>query len=100
LDNLTEHGVMEAVHSLIKKKQFHHDCSRLSTVRQCIRSVVIEAGRVLADGNYDELLAKATRFRAMGHNVTSHAAMGLLEQCINAASPPEQQVSRAVNCPP
>lgn len=35
---------------------------RLSTIRNCDRVVVIDEGRVVEDGTYDELLAKGGLF--------------------------------------
>jgi ATP-binding cassette, subfamily B, bacterial PglK len=38
---------------------------RLTTVRHCDRLIVIEGGRIAADGPYDELLAQSDVFRAL-----------------------------------
>lgn len=65
LDNLTEQAVMEAVHNL------GHDITtiliahRLTTVRECDGIYVLEKGRVIGQGNYDELKASNKRFQNM-----------------------------------
>ena len=55
LDNMTQKQVSEALDGL--------DCTRiviahrLSTVRNCSRILVMDKGKILEDGTYDELIA-------------------------------------------
>ena len=35
---------------------------RLSTIRHCDRILVLDGGRIIEDGNYDELIAKGGFF--------------------------------------
>jgi ATP-binding cassette, subfamily B, bacterial PglK len=65
LDNITERAVMEAVHNLANRKTLIIIAHRLSTVRNCDRIYLLELGRVVASGKYDELVAHEARFRAM-----------------------------------
>ncbi|WP_428398089.1 ABC transporter ATP-binding protein [Marinobacter salarius] len=65
LDNLTERAVMDAVNRLSKKKTIILIAHRLSTVQACDEIVLMEAGRVSAIGNYEELLASSSVFREM-----------------------------------
>ena len=69
LDNLTEKAVMDAVHNLGHAKTIVLIAHRLSTVRACDTIFMMEAGRVVAQGRYDELIAENQTFRAMagGH---------------------------------
>ncbi len=54
LDNITQKIVSESLDSLkCTRLVIAH---RLSTVRQCDRIVVIDAGRIVEDGNYEELI--------------------------------------------
>jgi ABC-type multidrug transport system fused ATPase/permease subunit len=65
LDNLTEKAVMDAVHNLGHAKTIILIAHRLSTVRDCDMIFMLERGRVVAQGSYDELLESSQKFRAM-----------------------------------
>jgi len=65
LDNLTERAVMDAVHNLGHAKTIILIAHRLSTVRACDTIFMMEHGRVVAQGRYDELIAANQSFRAM-----------------------------------
>ena len=69
LDNLTEKAVMDAVHNLGHAKTIVLIAHRLSTVQACDIIFMMEHGRVVAQGRYDELIAQNQTFRAMagGH---------------------------------
>jgi ATP-binding cassette, subfamily B, bacterial PglK len=69
LDNLTEQAVMEAVHNLGHRKTIVLIAHRLSTVKNCDRIYLLEKGRLIAEGSYDELIAMNERFRAMAEAV-------------------------------
>jgi ABC-type multidrug transport system fused ATPase/permease subunit len=65
LDNLTERAVMDAVHNLGHAKTIILIAHRLSTVQACDTIFMMEQGRLVAQGTYDELLESSTKFRAM-----------------------------------
>jgi ABC-type multidrug transport system fused ATPase/permease subunit len=65
LDNLTERAVMDAVHNLGHAKTIVMIAHRLSTVRDCDIIFMLENGRVIASGSYDELLENNRQFRAL-----------------------------------
>ena len=65
LDNLTERAVMAAVQNLGRAKTVIMIAHRLSTVRNCDVIFMMERGRVVAQGSYDELLARNRSFQAM-----------------------------------
>ena len=69
LDNLTERAVMEAVHNLSKRKTIILIAHRLTTVRNCDRIFMLEHGRLVGSGSYDELVANNARFRALAEAV-------------------------------
>ncbi len=65
LDNVTENAVLDTLQTLSGKKTVVMVAHRLSSVRTCDRIFVVEAGRVVESGRYDELLASSERFRAL-----------------------------------
>jgi ATP-binding cassette, subfamily B, bacterial PglK len=65
LDNLTEKAVMDAVHNLGHAKTIVMIAHRLSTVRDCDIIFMLEEGRVIASGSYDELIETNRQFRAL-----------------------------------
>jgi ABC-type multidrug transport system fused ATPase/permease subunit len=67
LDGVTEDAVVQAVHDL------RHDITtiviahRLTTIQSCDVVHVLESGRIVASGTYDELLRTHDLFRAMAN---------------------------------
>ena len=70
LDNLTERAVMDAVHNLGHAKTIILIAHRLTTVRNCDIIFMMEQGRVIAAGTYDELVRDSDAFRAMSAGVS------------------------------
>jgi ATP-binding cassette subfamily B protein len=65
LDNATEQSVMESIEGLDRDLTVLLIAHRLTTVQRCDMIVELEHGRVVAQGTYDELLAKSPSFRRM-----------------------------------
>ncbi|MGM0702864.1 MAG: ABC transporter ATP-binding protein [Pseudomonadota bacterium] len=65
LDNLTEQAVMEAVHNLGHSRTIILIAHRLTTVQPCDEIFVLEKGKLVGRGSYDELAETNPRFRAM-----------------------------------
>jgi ABC-type multidrug transport system fused ATPase/permease subunit len=65
LDNVTENAVLDALQVLSGSKTIVMVAHRLSSVRACDRICVMEAGRIVESGRYDELLSTSERFRAL-----------------------------------
>ena len=60
LDNITQKNVSEALNGLkCTRIVIAH---RLSTIRHCDRIIVLDGGRIIEDGTYDDLLAKGGFF--------------------------------------
>jgi ABC-type multidrug transport system fused ATPase/permease subunit len=65
LDNVTENAVLEALQTLSGRKTIVMIAHRLTTVRNCDQIYVMEAGRIVEHGSYDELMKSSERFRAL-----------------------------------
>jgi ABC-type multidrug transport system fused ATPase/permease subunit len=65
LDNITERAVIEAVNNLANRKTIVIIAHRLTTVRRCDDILLLEHGRVVAKGPYDELKGNSEQFREM-----------------------------------
>lgn len=77
LDNITERVVMEAVDRIRANKTIILIAHRLTTVKTCDTIFLMDRGRLLAQGSYDELLAGNEVFRRMvaGGAEDAHAAL-------------------------
>ena len=62
LDNVSEYHVQQAMSRLIKGRTTFIVAHRLSTIRDADRIVVMENGRAVEIGTYDELMAKKGKF--------------------------------------
>lgn len=65
LDVVTERAVMAAINQLHHDKTIIMIAHRLSTVRSCDQVVLLEKGRVVGAGTYEELQESNERFRNM-----------------------------------
>jgi ATP-binding cassette subfamily B protein len=65
LDNATEQSVMATIDSLDRGLTILLIAHRLTTVRHCDQIVLLEHGRVMAVGSYDQLLEHSDSFRNM-----------------------------------
>lgn len=78
LDNITERVVMEAVNRIRADKTIILIAHRLTTVKTCDTIFLMDRGRLLAQGSYDELLAGNDVFRRMvagGAEEEAHATL-------------------------
>lgn len=65
LDNITERIVMQAVHNIRSHKTVILIAHRLTTVRECDQIFLMEHGKIVSVGTYDELIASNATFREM-----------------------------------
>lgn len=63
LDNLTQHRVSRAMNQMKCTRLII--AHRLSTIRRCDRILVMEAGKIIEDGNYDTLMEKHGAFASL-----------------------------------
>jgi ATP-binding cassette, subfamily B, bacterial PglK len=73
LDNQTEEHIFEAVSEIGKSKTIIMIAHRISTVRDCDVIYVLEKGRVVAAGTYDELIRTSAKFRAIARHRAADA---------------------------
>ena len=62
---ITEQVVMEAVHNLANRKTIILIAHRLTTVRECDRIYLLENGKVVGEGSFDELVETNSHFKDM-----------------------------------
>jgi len=65
LDNLTEQALIDAVHNIGRSKTIIMIAHRLSTVKECDTIYLLEAGNLVAQGSYDELISGNEKFKKM-----------------------------------
>jgi len=71
LDNHTEAEVLAAIEDLPGDTTVLMIAHRLSTVRQCDRIIVMEAGKIVGIGPWDSLIEKNAAFRKIAQNFQS-----------------------------
>lgn len=65
LDTVTERAVVEAIDALSDTKTILIVAHRLSTVRECDQILVLDRGRIIGLGSYDQLLEANPAFRRL-----------------------------------
>jgi ABC-type multidrug transport system fused ATPase/permease subunit len=65
LDNVTENAVLEALQALAGRMTIVMVAHRISSVRGCDLICIMEGGRVVEQGRYEELFGLSQRFRAL-----------------------------------
>ena len=65
LDNATESALFEALQALAGRKTVVMVAHRLSTVRGCDLICLMDAGRIVERGRYEDLMRTSSRFRAL-----------------------------------
>jgi len=77
LDNQTERHIVEALEQLQGEHTLVVIAHRLSTVRNCDTLFMLDEGRLVASGSYDELIATSDEFRRMAGVESASAASGV-----------------------
>jgi len=75
LDGVTEDAVLQAMNNAAEQKTLIVIAHRLTTVKSCSRIYLLEKGRIVAEGTYDELMQSNEKFQKMakvgtGTNIT------------------------------
>jgi len=69
LDNITENLIMDSIHNLSHKKTIIMIAHRLSTVKECDVIHLMNNGKIIASGSYQELIENNEEFKRMAENV-------------------------------
>jgi len=69
LDTTTEREVMRAIEGLPGSKTVLMVAHRLSTVRTCDRIIVLDQGKLVAVGSWDQLMAESPEFQSLAQTV-------------------------------
>ncbi len=69
LDGITEAVVQDAIRDLAGQMTIITIAHRLQTVRHCDEIHLMEGGRIVASGSYEELMATSQTFRAMARGI-------------------------------
>jgi ABC-type bacteriocin/lantibiotic exporter with double-glycine peptidase domain len=65
LDSVTESAVISAVRNLTARKTIIMVAHRLSTVKDCDTIFLLQHGRLIASGTYEQLTRESAQFRAL-----------------------------------
>jgi len=65
LDNITEQQVTKAIESLMGERTIIMIAHRLTTVMNCDRLYLMEQGKIIQEGTYQELVESSQQFREM-----------------------------------
>ncbi|MEX1199297.1 MAG: ABC transporter ATP-binding protein [Methylophaga sp.] len=68
LDGITEKLVMDAIHDFSGKKTIIMIAHRLATVKQCDQIYLMDKGKVIDSGTFDQLIDNNAMFKHMAHH--------------------------------
>jgi len=68
LDGITEKMVMDAIHDFSGKKTIIMIAHRLTTVKQCDQIYLMDKGKVIDSGTFDQLINNNVMFQHMAHH--------------------------------
>jgi len=72
LDNETEKEVIKGISNLESKPTILMIAHRLSTIKYCDSIVLLEKGKVVAEGSYEDLLKKSQSFRNLASEIQNN----------------------------
>lgn len=76
LDNITESAIMEAISNLSHKKTIIMIAHRLTTVKSCDQIFVLNNGKLMEQGTYEDLISRSKYFNNMLNLDEKHELVG------------------------
>ena len=65
MDGITENAILQSIESLAQQKTVIIIAHRFSTIKECDEIFLMENGRIVDFGDYDELLKRNLDFKKM-----------------------------------
>ena len=78
LDGATEEAVLKAIYTAAKARTVIMIAHRLNTLKDCDQIYILEKGKIIGQGTYEELLKKSKRFRDMA-KILHHREMQIYQ---------------------
>lgn len=75
LDGLTENAIIDAINKLSGSKTIIMIAHRITTVKECDKIFVMENGKIIAHGSYNELITSCEQFRAIAKASDSQSSI-------------------------
>jgi len=82
VDPFTEWQIQQALSLVLKNATSILIAHRLSTVRAADRIIVVERGRIIEEGNHQELLARAGHYAGLYNTYFRHQSLAYIEEKI------------------